>query len=212
LFLAGDSTVCDQPAAPYTGWGQRLPQYFLRGLSVANYADSGESSASFLSSSALFPTMKPLIRAGDVVLIQFGHNDKSASAADYSKNLTSLVSGVRARGGTPVLVTPPVRRLFDGKGALTPTALHVNGVGADLPAAMRQVAASNTVPLIDLTAGSKALVERLGPGGSAPLYLTQAVDGVTDNTHFSWTGADEMARLVIQGLRDRNLSPVAFLR
>ncbi|NUP80800.1 MAG: hypothetical protein HOV96_24955, partial [Nonomuraea sp.] len=84
LYLAGDSTVCDQPAAPYTGWGQQLPQYFGLGLSVANYGDSGESSGSFLSNSALFPTMKPLIKSGDMVLIQFGHNDKSTTASAFT--------------------------------------------------------------------------------------------------------------------------------
>lgn len=64
LYLAGDSTVCDQPVAPYGGWGQLLPQYLGRGLSVANYADSGESSGSFLNNSALLPTMRPLLARG----------------------------------------------------------------------------------------------------------------------------------------------------
>ncbi|WP_435875694.1 hypothetical protein [Nonomuraea jabiensis] len=138
--------MCDQPVAPYTGWGQQLPQYFKLGLSVADYSDSGESSGSFLSNSALFPAMKPLIRSGDTVLIQFGHNDKSTTASAFSSNLTSLVSQVRSRGGVPVLVTPPVRRLFDSGARLTSTALHVNGVGVDLPATMRQVAAAQARP------------------------------------------------------------------
>ncbi|MEV0198814.1 discoidin domain-containing protein [Nonomuraea sp. NPDC050691] len=212
LYLAGDSTVCDQPAAPYTGWGQQLPQYFKLGLSVANYGDSGESSGSFLSDAALFPAMKPLIRSGDTVLIQFGHNDKSTTASAFTSNLTSLVTQVRSRGGVPVLVTPPVRRLFDSSGRLTSTALHVNGVGVDLAATMRQVAAAQNAPLIDLTARSKALVEGLGPNGSARIYLTAATDGVTDNTHFSSYGANEVAKLVLQGMRELNLSPVSYLR
>jgi lysophospholipase L1-like esterase len=212
LYLAGDSTVCDQSVAPYTGWGQQLPQYFELGLSVANYGDSGESSGSFLSNSALFPTMKPLIRSGDTVLIQFGHNDKSTTASAFTSNLTSLVTQVRSRGGTPVLVTPPVRRLFDSDGTLTATALHVNGVGVNLPATMRQVAAAQNAPLIDLTAASEALVEGLGPTASARLYLTQASDGVSDNTHFSSYGANEMAKLVLQRMRELNLPPVPYLR
>ncbi|MEU4834726.1 discoidin domain-containing protein [Streptosporangium sp. NPDC023615] len=208
LYLAGDSTVCDQPVAPYTGWGQQLPRYFGQGLSVANYGDSGESSASFLSNSALFPAMRPLIRGGDTVLIQFGHNDKSTTASAFASNLTSLVTQVRSRGGTPVLVTPPVRRLFAADGTLNSTALHVNGVGANLPATTRQVAAAQNAPLIDLTAASEALVERLGPNGSAALYLPE----LSDNTHFSSNGADEMARLVLQRMRELNLPPVSYLR
>jgi hypothetical protein len=54
VFLAGDSTVCDQLTEPYTGWGQELPQGLRRGISVANYADSGETSGSFLTTEALF--------------------------------------------------------------------------------------------------------------------------------------------------------------
>ncbi|MEV0237385.1 hypothetical protein [Nonomuraea sp. NPDC050786] len=69
--------------------------------------------------------------------------------------------------------------LFDSGGKLTSTALHVNGVGVDLPATMRQVATAQNAPLIDLTARSKALVEGLGPSASAKIYLTAATDGVT---------------------------------
>ncbi|MEV5717135.1 rhamnogalacturonan acetylesterase [Amycolatopsis mediterranei] len=210
-YLAGDSTVCDQPAAPYTGWGQVLPTAVRSGAVIANYADSGESSGSFLANKALFPTLKPLIKSHDLVLIQFGHNDKQTSATAFRDNLTKLVNGVRERGGIPVLVTPPVRRLFSGT-KLTPTALHVNGVGVDLPAVIRALGKSANVPVIDLTAKSKALVESLGPSASQQIYLTQASDGVTDNTHFSAYGATQMSDLVVQGIREQNLSLVAYLR
>ena len=209
-YLAGDSTVCDQPTAPYTGWGQILTASVGAGAVIANYGDSGESSASFLASSALFPTMRALIASGDLVLIQFGHNDKTTTAADYRANLTAMVTQTRARGGVPVLVTPPVRRLFSGS-ALTATALHVNSLGVDLPVEMRAVATANAVPLIDLTAKSKALVESLGPTESSRLYLTAAADGVTDNTHFSEYGAGQMAGLVLQGVREQNLTLSGYL-
>jgi lysophospholipase L1-like esterase len=104
-----------------------------------------------------------------------------------------------------------VRRLFSG-GSLTPTALHVNGLGVNLPAEMKQVASAQQVPLIDLTAKSKALVESLGSSASSRLYLTAATDGVTDNTHFSSYGATQMAGLVVQGIRELNLSLTGFLR
>ncbi|MEU4746737.1 GDSL-type esterase/lipase family protein, partial [Actinosynnema sp. NPDC023658] len=204
VYLAGDSTVCDQPTAPYTGWGQLLSAHVSAGAVVANYADSGESSGSFLSNPALFPTVKPLIKRNDLVLIQFGHNDKSTSASAFRGNLTSMVNQVREKGGLPVLVTPPVRRLFSGS-QLTPTALHVNGVGVDLAAETRTLGSALGVPLIDLTAKSEALVESLGPTDSAQLYLRESVDGVTDNTHFSEYGAGKMADLVVQGIRERNL-------
>ena len=211
VYLAGDSTVCDQPAAPYTGWGQILPTYVGAGAVVANYGDSGESSGSFLSNGSLFPTMRPLIKQSDLVLIQFGHNDKTTTAAQFRSNLTSMISQVRARGGVPVLVTPPVRRLFSGT-RLTDTALHINGVGANLPAEMRSLGAAQNVPVIDLTAKSRTLIESLGASASARLFLTTATDGVADNTHFSEYGAGQMADLVVQGIREQNLPLAGFLR
>jgi lysophospholipase L1-like esterase len=196
LYLAGDSTVTDQDTFPYTGWGQAIPQH-LRGVTVANYADSGESSGSFLADPRLFDTMSPLLNRGDVVLIQFGHNDKQTTADDYRANLTTLVTEVRARHARPVLVSPPVRRLFDSAGALTPTALHINGLGVDLPAEMARVASEQAVPYINLTADSAALVQGLGPEASKSLYLYTEL---RDNTHFSEYGADQMGRLVLDRL------------
>ncbi|NUO61008.1 MAG: hypothetical protein HOV78_30485 [Hamadaea sp.] len=100
----------------------------------------------------------------------------------------------------PVLVTPPVRRPFDAGGWLTATTLNVNGVGVDLPATMRQVATAQNAPLIDVTAASKALVEGLGPALPDRAEL------------FSAYGANEMAKLVLQRIRELNLSPVPYLR
>ncbi|MBI0296868.1 rhamnogalacturonan acetylesterase [Streptomyces sp. PRKS01-29] len=210
LFLAGDSTVCDQLTAPYTGWGQQLPQFFRRGLSVANYADSGESSGSFLADPRLFATMRPLIRAGDTVLIQFAHNDKQTTAADYRAHLGALLDGIRARGGKPVLVTPIVRRWFNDDGTLdNATALHINGLGVNLPAETRSLAAERGVPLIDLTTLTKRRVEELGPEESKRLYL---YDEARDNTHTSAHGATEFARLVLGELRAQHLVPAGVLR
>jgi lysophospholipase L1-like esterase len=207
-YLAGDSTVCDQPTAPYTGWGQMLPTRVRNGAVIANYGDSGESSGSFLSNSALFPRMKPLIRSRDLVFIQLGHNDKDTTETNFRSNLTKLVNGVRERGGTPVLMTPPVRRLFNGS-KLTSTALHVNNKGVDLPAVILALGRSVSVPVIDLTAKSKTLVESLGPSASQPLYLTREAN---DNTHFSEYGGTRMADLVAQGVRELNLPLVGYLR
>ena len=203
LYLAGDSTVCDQDTLPYTGWGQAIPQHLRRGVTVANYAGSGEGSASFLADPRLFHTMRPLIRRGDIALIQFGHNDKRTPADEYRANLARLTSGVREQGGRPVLVSPPVRRAFSA-GRLTSTALHVNGLGVDLPTEMEEVAREQGVPYINLTADSAALVETLGPEASKALYLYHEQ---RDDTHFSEHGADRIGRLVLDRLRELRLIP-----
>ncbi|HET6859069.1 MAG TPA: rhamnogalacturonan acetylesterase, partial [Streptomyces sp.] len=199
VVLVGDSTVCDQPGAPYSGWGQQLPQFLQRKVAVANYADSGESSQSVLDNPALFPAALERVRRGDLVLVQLAHNDKQTPAAAYRANLSTMVQAVRARGGRPVLVTPIVRRWFNADGTLNNgTALLVNGLGVDLPAEIRALAADADVPLIDLTALTKRRVEELGPQASKGLYL---YDEKRDNTHTSVRGATEFAALVAGELR-----------
>ncbi|SDS63739.1 rhamnogalacturonan acetylesterase [Actinoplanes derwentensis] len=208
LFLAGDSTVCDQPADPYVGWGQAIPQHLLRGLTVANHADSGEGTASFLADARLWATMLPQVRQGDVVLIQFGHNDKQTTAEDYRANLTRMITELRAVHAKPVLVSPPVRRRFDSTGRLDDVARHLNGLGVWLPAEMRAVATGLNVPYVDLTADSAALVESLGVEGSKSIYL---YNELRDNTHFSGYGADRIGLLVLTRLAElRVLPPRAF--
>ncbi|ORT57163.1 carbohydrate esterase [Streptomyces sp. CB03238] len=210
ILLVGDSTVCDQPGEPYSGWGQQLPQYLKRGLAVANYGDSGESTVSYLQNPALFPTVQPLVRRGDLVLVQLAHNDKQTDRATYRANLTTLVEGVRERGGRPVLVTPIVRRWFSADGTLNNgTALLVNGLGVDHPAEIRALATELGTPLVDLTALTKARVEELGPEASKALYLTAEK---RDNTHTSVRGATEYAGLVVRALRDQRLLPERVVR
>ncbi|MDR6977834.1 lysophospholipase L1-like esterase [Streptomyces sp. 3330] len=210
VFLVGDSTVCDQPGDPYTGWGQQLPQYLRRGVSIANYADSGESTVTYLGNPLLWATVQPLIRPGDLVLVQLAHNDKTTDEPTYRANLETLVAGVRERGGRPVLVTPIVRRWFNADGTLdNGTALLVNGLGVDHPAVIRSVAAAQGVPLIDLTAQTKALVESLGVEGSKALYL---YNEKRDNTHTSVHGATVYAGLVRDELVARHLVPRGTVR
>lgn len=205
IFLIGDSTVCDQPGDPYSGWGQQLPQFLRKGVSVANYADSGESTVTYLENPLLWGTVEPLINPGDLVLVQLAHNDKTTDEATYRANLETLVAGIRDRGGRPVLVTPIVRRWFNADGTLdNDIALLVNGLGVDLPGVIRSVAATERVTLIDLTAQTKALVESLGVEGSKALYL---YNEKKDNTHTSAHGATVYAGLVRDALVARHLLP-----
>ncbi|MEZ3180920.1 rhamnogalacturonan acetylesterase [Streptomyces pimonensis] len=208
ILLAGDSTVCDQWREPYTGWGQELPQ-FLRGrAAVANHADGGESTQSFLDEPVFFDALEAEIRRGDLVLIQLAHNDKATTSEQYRANLTEMAERVRARDGKPVFVTPIVRRRFHRDGTLNSVALHV--MKADLPMEMRALAAELNVPLVDLTAMTKELVEGLGVEASKALYLHG--DTISDNTHTSEYGAARFARLVADDLRSQRLLPGRYVR
>jgi hypothetical protein len=212
LFVISDSTASDWGVGPKRGWGQALPQYFRAGVDVANYAQSGAGTDSYLTDPRYFPRVQPMIRPGDTALIQLAHNDKQTPEATYRANLATLVAGVQARGGSPVLVTPPVRHLFTVDGKLTPTGRVVNSLGIDLPAVMRDVATQLGVPLLDLTSDSQALLEGLGEDASWPLYLTVEHDGVKDSSHFSEHGSAVIAGLVARELSSAQLPAAHFLR
>ncbi len=145
LWIAGDSTVCDQTSTSYAGWGQQLPQFLEPPVSVANYADSGESSGSFLASGNLWGAITKRWAAGDWVMIQFGHNDKNVTAAAFESNLEKMVTQAKEADVHPVLITPTSRVGY----ALESE--HINSTGANLPQIVRDVGAAEDVPVIDLT-------------------------------------------------------------
>ncbi|WP_410606620.1 GDSL-type esterase/lipase family protein [Amycolatopsis sp. lyj-109] len=212
VFVISDSTASDWAFLPKNGWAQALPEFFRAGPSVRNYAQSGASTVSYLDDPRYFARVRPMIRPGDTVLIQLAHNDKQTTEDVYRANLATLIDGVRAQGGAPVVVTPPVRHRFGADGKLTPLGLVVNNLGVDLPAVLRDVARQQRLPLLDLTARSQALLESLGEAASWPLYLTLAHDGVDDATHLSRYGAEQFAALVTRAMAQARLPLARFLR
>ncbi|WP_435127027.1 GDSL-type esterase/lipase family protein [Actinacidiphila sp. bgisy144] len=209
LYVISDSTAADWLTTVQRGWAQELPQYVHGSLDVANWAVSGSSTVSWLSSPALFATLQPQIQPGDEVLIQLAHNDKTTPEDTYRANLLTLIDGVRSRGARPVLVTPPVRHLFDADGKITPTGRIVNSLGVDLPAVMRDIAQQQDIPLLDLTADSQALMEQLGPDASWLLYAD--LPAGRSQTHFNAGGAATIAGLVAGEIRAAHLPDAAFL-
>ncbi|MGN6270749.1 MAG: rhamnogalacturonan acetylesterase [Sphingomonas sp.] len=196
VFLAGDSTVTDQPYEPAASWGQMLPAMLDGGVAVANYAKSGATLKSFLTDLRLDKLLSQA-KPGDWLLIQFGHNDQKTQwpqtyadpAYTYPAYLKAYIAEARARGITPVLVTSPERRMFLPDGTLKRTL-------ADYVEAMKRVAAEEHVPLIDLNAASRRIYETLGPD-RAPLAFN---DGGRDQTHNDNYGAWLLARVVAAGL------------
>jgi len=75
LFLVGDSMVADHPAEPTASWGQMLPALLDDGVAVANYAESGATLKSFLADLRMDKALS-LMKPGDYLFIQFGHNDQ----------------------------------------------------------------------------------------------------------------------------------------
>ncbi|MFI7285549.1 rhamnogalacturonan acetylesterase [Streptomyces anulatus] len=221
IHIAGDSTAAAKhaDAAPETGWGMALPFFLAGQLRVANHAVNGRSSKSFLDEGRLTALLAG-VRPGDLVLVQFGHNDQKtedpARGTDpytsYQEYLRQYVKGAHARRARPVLVTSVERRRFAADGTARPT------LGA-YPAAMRALAAEEGVPLVDVQALSLARWQELGPEGTETCFLwlepgdsPNHPDGVQDNTHFRPVGAIEVARLTARALLGEDVLAARDLR
>jgi len=208
IHIAGDSTAAQKyaDAAPETGWGMAFPFFLHKELPVANHAVNGRSSKSFVDEGRLDAILGE-IRPGDVLIVQFGHNDqKSGDPARYTEPWTTYqdhlrlyVDGARARGARPVLATSVERRRFDARG----TALPSHG---EYPAAMRALAQEEGAALLDVQALSLALWQELGVEETKKYFNWTAAE--QDNTHFNPPGAIAVARLVVRELlRTRVLGP-----
>jgi lysophospholipase L1-like esterase len=202
LYLAGDSTVCDQPYEPFASWGQMIPRFFGDGVAVANHAESGESLKSFVSENRL-AKLDTLMRPGDYLFIEFGHNDQKEKGdgvgafTTYKASLEHFVADARAHGATPVLVTPVSRRTFGPDGRV------MNSLG-DYPSAVRRVASEQGVALIDLNAMTTTLYGALGPEGAMELF--PMAHGKREGTHHNNYGSYEIARCVAEAIRADHLA------
>lgn len=201
VFVAGDSTVCDwDPSAsnaitPPTpsierGWAQELSQFLTPGIAVANYAVSGQTAGSFYS--AYFPAARTAMKSGDYLFVQFGHNDQKtlADIANYTPNLTKYLTDARAKGVTPVIFTPVAR-----------------GTGTDfagLDQEARDLAAAQNVALVDLTNLAWAYYQTL------PDKTVLFVPG--QETHFTESGATQVAQLVANALKTSGLGLAKLVR
>jgi lysophospholipase L1-like esterase len=220
IFIVGDSTACNYPPsqAPRAGWGQVLPEFFGDEVEVVNAAASGRSSKSFIAEKRLDKVLSG-IEPGDYLLIQFGHNDQKPDAerhtdpfTTYQEYLRVYINSAREKGVIPILLTPVNRRNFAAGGKLKLT--H-----GEYPAAMQQLGEELNVPVIDLGAKSQVLFEAWGETGTKKLFLwlkpgehPNYPEGVEDNTHFCVTGAVEIAKLVVEGIRELALPLAAYLK
>jgi lysophospholipase L1-like esterase/mannose-6-phosphate isomerase-like protein (cupin superfamily) len=213
IVIAGDSTASDYDASrwPRRGWGQELPGWFDASVEVRNRAQSGRSARSFIEQGWIYDVARDL-RAGDLLLIQFGHNDeKRDDPARYNEPqqafplwLRQYLTLARRVGATPVLLTPVARRHF-----VAGRASDLHGPYAQ---AVRALARQEGVALVDLGGASLRWLAGLGEDASRDYYLHVPAQNLRDNTHFHQRGAAAIACLVVQGLRAQVLVDAARLR
>lgn len=232
IFTIGDSTMADYDTVKYSGdkeqrgWCQLFPKFLNEEVTLKNAAKNGRSSKSFYKE--VWVKLRNELKPGDYVFIQFGHNDEKQKGLDtdendlnargtnpwsqFQKYLKLYVNESRERGAIPVLFTPVVRRYF-AKGKLTQKAQHnlienVSDTTLNYVASMKDVAINLSVPLIDMTASTKKLVESYGPDKSKKkLYIN------TDDTHLKNEGAFQFAKLAAKELKEKGiLSKYIFLK
>jgi len=201
VYIIGDSTVEDNKP-PFRGWGWALPELLADDVSVANHAMSGRSTRSFLDEGRFEPVREGM-RPGDVLMIQFGHNDEKDDAERHTDPDTSYQDFLRLycraameKGALPVLLSPVSRRIYVGGGSL----LYTHGA---YPAAVQKVARELNVPFLDLKTASRKLYLSGTEEDAARLFVRlkpgenpDFPDGHDDKTHFNAEGARKIASLV----------------
>lgn len=209
VFLAGNSTVVNQEEEPWASWGQMIPRFFKPGVAIANHAESGLSLGSFIGSRRLEKILA-VIKPGDYVFVEFGHNDEKEKGPNdgpyksYTERLKIFARSVKAKKGNLVILTPTARRSFNASGVM------VNSHG-EYPDAARKVAAEEGVPLIDLTAATTRMYEALGVEGSKNAFVIYPEQNLNDNTHFNPYGAYQIAKIVVQAIREKKLTLARYL-
>ena len=221
IFMIGDSTMANKPTDdnPERGWGQLFPDYMSDEVDIQNHAVNGRSTKSFIAEHR-WDTVMSRLKAGDYVMIQFGHNDQKADDSNrsapahtlYKDNLIRFVNDIRSKGATPILITPVMRRKFDADGKF------VDQHG-DYPGVVKEVAGMMNVALIDLHQSSETLIVKEGVENSRRFFLNIPAGHFKnykgkeeDNTHFSEYGASSMASLVCQAIKDQHLPIERYLK
>ncbi len=219
VFLCGNSTVVDQELEPWASWGQMIPRWFTEKVAISNHAESGLSARTFIASNRLEKVLS-MMKKGDYVVCEFGHNDqKEKRPGDgayyhFAYHLKLFIDKVRAAGGQLIFVTPTQRRFFDEA-----THSKIQETHLDYPDAMRTVARREGIPLIELHDMTRDFFETLGFEGSKKAlvhYPANTFPGqekeLADNTHFNPYGAYEVAKMVVMGMKQLQLPIVDDLR
>ncbi|KIO28642.1 carbohydrate esterase family 12 protein [Tulasnella calospora MUT 4182] len=219
VYLAGDSTMAIAASgAALQGWGAVLNNYIS--LPVVDDAVGGTSSRSF-TTLGYFQAMYNVVKSGDIVVIEFGHNDGGGVAGNPGKGVCGLddltTTCVDTDGS---IVYTFVKYLYDAvntftsKGCIvivssqTPNNPYDGGTGPISTVAPRFVGYAQTVA--SLTGAYyidhfNYLIEEytaLGATATNALYVTG------DHTHNNPAGALISAQAFIRGVLCASTNPL----
>ncbi|MCF3651652.1 rhamnogalacturonan acetylesterase [Synoicihabitans lomoniglobus] len=223
IFIAGDSTAARNGNPDIQGWAEPFAAFFDdSAVNVANRARGGRSSRTFITEGHWAKLLAEL-KAGDVVLIQFGHNDGGAINREPEGSSRPL----RARGSLPGLgdETEAIDNAVTGKPEVVRTfGAYVREMIADVHAReatpilvsltirdiwkagkvergsgryrdwLRTLAAEAELGFVDLTRLAADVYQELGEPASKTFYTA-------DYVHTNDEGARLHAALVLSGLK-----------
>ena len=195
-----------------------IPCWFTDQIAISNHAESGLTASSFIAQNRLEKILT-MMKAGDYVICEFGHNDQkekgpgSGAYYNFAFALKKFIDQVRAKGGTIIFATPTQRRAFDD------SKTHIKETHANYPEAMREVAKREGVQVIELHDMTRTFFETLGFENSKKglvHYPANTFPGqekeLADNTHFNPYGAYEVAKMIVMGMKELNLPIVKYLK
>jgi rhamnogalacturonan acetylesterase len=213
LFLIGDSTVknsWDKGTDGLWGWGKPIESYFDRSrINVENQALGGTSSRSYLTAGH-WDRVLALVRPGDFVMMQFGHNDgggasgrgslrgegeetqdvtvgdKTETVHTYGWYLRKYIADTKAKGATPIVCSLIPRNDWREGKAIRATSSY--GGWAE------QAAKATNVLFIDLNSTIADRYDALGQDAVKPLFPKE-------HTHTGWRGAKLNAECVVEGIK-----------
>lgn len=227
IWLVGDSTVRNghgDGAHNQMGWGDEFAPYFdTNKVNIVNLAIGGRSSRTYITEGHWAQVLQ-MVRPGDVVLIQFGHNDGGAiddpararaslpGVGDETKEIynpvqkrqevvhtfgwymTQYVLGARSRGATPVLCSLVPRKMWEGRSIVRGASTYAGWT--------RDVAMAQHADFIDLNEITARKYDAMGPSAVEPLFGDP-------HTHTTVAGAIVNAESVVAGLKSLPDDPVA---
>jgi lysophospholipase L1-like esterase len=221
LFVVSDSTAFSN-GQNQLGWGDPLAKFFdPEKINVLNRARPGRSTRSFRSE-GLWSRALAEMKAGDFVLIQFGHNDADKLAEGrcrgvlpgvgeetkevvmpdgtceivrtYGWYLRQFIAETKAKGATPILLSLTAKNIWEN-GRLQRKQSEYGNWAA-------QVAQASGADFIDLTSIIADRYDELGHERVQPLFCS-----ASDNVHTSPAGAELNAACVAAGLKQITNSP-----
>lgn len=197
IYTLGDSTVCNQttyspPTECCAGWGQALPAFVKDKAALSNHAEQGTHTADCIN--CHLAKVLAQIKKGDLVLMQFGHNDQKQEwlkpFGGYMENLISIGNAVKEKGADIVICTPINRLIYiDGR---------LNDYLDDWRDGAKQAAKALDAYCIDLHTYTSRIYEEMGSGAEWLFYHSPQLD----RTHPNDIGAMKIAGFIYEELKN----------